>query len=304
MPVRRLLAAVVAALAYSAQPAAAQQTWYDAYPDAGLAPDFGGVLGSWSGDSGIVVGANIGQRGWYVGDRVYAYFDVDNNWATGDGGADYMLAYERYATSESVYIGRWVGAGYDYSSPATTALVQAGTGAITLGALGSELGFPRDQLRFWLFSVYKGGGFSPTDRAPDSGAYVLFQSQVGGASGGPAEAPPTQPAPDATSTQPSSGAPSTGETPSGAPAAPDLVRWPTLRGAGRVGSRLRVDPGRWSGASRFRYRWLRDARPMRGATGRTYRVRRADRGHRIACRVTALGPGGSSNAASNGRRIR
>lgn len=35
-------------------------------------------------------------------------------------------------------------------------------------------------------------------------------------------------------------------------------------------------------------RWLRDGRPIKGATRRTYKVRRADAGHRIACR-TATG---------------
>lgn len=43
----------------------------------------------------------------------------------------------------------------------------------------------------------------------------------------------------------------------------------------------------YPGDARLTYRWLRDGRPISGATGRTYEVRRADRGHRLQVRVRA-----------------
>jgi uncharacterized protein YkwD len=39
------------------------------------------------------------------------------------------------------------------------------------------------------------------------------------------------------------------------------------------------------------YQWLRDGKAIAGATRKAYRLRQADRGHRIRCRVTATGIG-------------
>ncbi|HVF78346.1 MAG TPA: CAP domain-containing protein [Solirubrobacteraceae bacterium] len=59
----------------------------------------------------------------------------------------------------------------------------------------------------------------------------------------------------------------------------------------RAGSRLRVRADVRNERS-LRYRWRRNGRSIAGATRSTYRVRRADRGRRISCRVTAVGSDG------------
>jgi uncharacterized protein YkwD len=40
------------------------------------------------------------------------------------------------------------------------------------------------------------------------------------------------------------------------------------------------------------YRWLRDGHRIKGATKRSYRIKRRDRGHKLSCRVTATSPTG------------
>lgn len=60
----------------------------------------------------------------------------------------------------------------------------------------------------------------------------------------------------------------------------------------RRGVRL-VVRAKVAGGSVTRYRWLRDGRRIKRATTKTYRVRGADRGHRLSCRVTATASGGT-----------
>jgi hypothetical protein len=60
----------------------------------------------------------------------------------------------------------------------------------------------------------------------------------------------------------------------------------------RKGVRL-VVRAKVSGGAVTAYKWLRDGRGIAKATGRTYRVRAADRGHRLSCRVTAAAVGGA-----------
>lgn len=65
----------------------------------------------------------------------------------------------------------------------------------------------------------------------------------------------------------------------------------TISGKPVTGRTLRAVPPRTSKpASRWRYQWLRNGRVIRGATAASYRVRRADRGDRIAVRVKAFAP--------------
>lgn len=66
-----------------------------------------------------------------------------------------------------------------------------------------------------------------------------------------------------------------------------VIRRPVLTGGARVGSRLIVSTGSTQpAASRTTIRWLRDGRPITGATRSTYRLRRADLGARISARIT------------------
>ena len=67
---------------------------------------------------------------------------------------------------------------------------------------------------------------------------------------------------------------------------------PGISGTPRVGSTLRLRPEKAtpSGLTRS-LRWLRDGRAVAGATGSTYVVKRADRGHRLSLQVTYRKPG-------------
>ncbi|MDQ3740564.1 MAG: hypothetical protein M3389_06425, partial [Actinomycetota bacterium] len=40
------------------------------------------------------------------------------------------------------------------------------------------------------------------------------------------------------------------------------------------------------GATKLRYQWLRNGKPIKKARKRSYRLRRKDRGKRIACRIS------------------
>jgi uncharacterized protein YkwD len=60
----------------------------------------------------------------------------------------------------------------------------------------------------------------------------------------------------------------------------------------RRGTRLKV-LAPVTGGSVTRYQWLRSGRTIKGARKVTYRVRKGDRGKRLACRVTAKSPAGA-----------
>lgn len=74
---------------------------------------------------------------------------------------------------------------------------------------------------------------------------------------------------------------------------------PSVSGLARYGGLLSCAPGAWSGSpTALRFAWLRSGRPIAGARGRTYRVRAADLGRRLRCRVQATNLGGTGTAAS------
>lgn len=69
-----------------------------------------------------------------------------------------------------------------------------------------------------------------------------------------------------------------------------LIVAPAIRVSGTpyVGRRLAAVRGTWSPSPLvFAYRWYRDGRPITGATGSTYVLKRADKGHRVTVRITA-----------------
>jgi hypothetical protein len=67
---------------------------------------------------------------------------------------------------------------------------------------------------------------------------------------------------------------------------------PRIVGAPEVGVRLRARSGHWSPSQvRTRVHWYADGKPIRGATGTSYRVRGSDLGKRIAIQVTASSHG-------------
>lgn len=71
-----------------------------------------------------------------------------------------------------------------------------------------------------------------------------------------------------------------------------------------VGRRLTALRGTWAPSGiTFRYQWLRDGRAISGATASTYVVRRTDKGHRIAVRITGIKSGYTSVARTSASRL-
>jgi hypothetical protein len=66
-----------------------------------------------------------------------------------------------------------------------------------------------------------------------------------------------------------------------------------------VGGRTRCVPGKLPGAHALTYQWLRDGKPIAHASAKRRRVTPADRGHGLACRVTATVTGGARVTATS-----
>lgn len=67
---------------------------------------------------------------------------------------------------------------------------------------------------------------------------------------------------------------------------------PTMSGVARTGKKLSVSHGSWSPtATAYRYQWLRDGRPVAGATRSTLVLSAAWKGHRVSVTVTAIRAG-------------
>jgi hypothetical protein len=81
---------------------------------------------------------------------------------------------------------------------------------------------------------------------------------------------------------------------------PRDIRPPALRGTPVVGSTLTCSPGTWAGTRPivFSYHWLRNRSPIHSDTAPTKLVRKADRGHSLACRVWAANTSGATSATS------
>jgi hypothetical protein len=88
--------------------------------------------------------------------------------------------------------------------------------------------------------------------------------------------------------------------------APTAVTAPSLRPAvPTVGGRTRCLPGAWTGAHALAYQWLRGGKPIAGATAARHLVSPAERGQKLACRVTATAAGGATaSATSESARVR
>lgn len=62
---------------------------------------------------------------------------------------------------------------------------------------------------------------------------------------------------------------------------------PTVVGTPRVGAKLTAAAGKWGpGKVKLTYRWLRNGRPISGATKKSYRLTKRDRGKRMSVKVT------------------
>ena len=66
----------------------------------------------------------------------------------------------------------------------------------------------------------------------------------------------------------------------------------TVQGRAVSGGSLKATARGWGPAPvKVTYQWLRDGKVVRGAKSAGYRVKRADRGHRLAVRVVVTKPG-------------
>lgn len=86
---------------------------------------------------------------------------------------------------------------------------------------------------------------------------------------------------------------------------PENVASPAVVGTPAVGEELLCEPGSWSGSPTptLAYQWTRDEGDVYKATAETYVVQAADRGHTLACRVTASNIFGQSSATSAGMAV-
>ncbi len=79
---------------------------------------------------------------------------------------------------------------------------------------------------------------------------------------------------------------------------------PTLKGKAKVGKRLTVNPGRWTPTpTKIRYTWLRNGKKIKGATSRSYKLRRTDRGRRISVKVVVT-RAGTPSASARTKQVR
>ncbi|MFD8072006.1 Ig-like domain-containing protein [Streptomyces sp. NPDC059718] len=78
------------------------------------------------------------------------------------------------------------------------------------------------------------------------------------------------------------------------------TKLPTISGTARTGKRLTAKAGSWRpSATSYSYEWRRDGKAIRGATRSTYVLTKADRGHRVALKITAKRSGYTNGSATS-----
>jgi hypothetical protein len=77
-----------------------------------------------------------------------------------------------------------------------------------------------------------------------------------------------------------------------------------LSGKARVGKKLKVKLGTWSGAPTFKYQWLRNGKKIAKATKATYKLTRKDRRKKISCRITARNAFGTATFTTKAVKVR
>ena len=83
-------------------------------------------------------------------------------------------------------------------------------------------------------------------------------------------------------------------------AAPRATVAPKVTGAARLGKRLTASAGSWSTSGvKVAYQWLRGGKAIKGATSRTYTLKKKDVGKRVSVRVTASKAGYDDGASSS-----
>ena len=86
----------------------------------------------------------------------------------------------------------------------------------------------------------------------------------------------------------------------GRPFPPVLLLAPALAGSGKIGSEVRVAPGRWAGLPppALDLQWCRDGKPIPGATAAVYVPGAADDRSALTCRVGARSSAGAAVAVT------
>lgn len=82
--------------------------------------------------------------------------------------------------------------------------------------------------------------------------------------------------------------------------APALVSTPSLNGSGRVGTKVTVNSGKWSGrpTPSLTYSWLLDGKAISGATASSYTCLASDDRRSLSCQVTAQNASGRASATT------
>jgi len=95
-----------------------------------------------------------------------------------------------------------------------------------------------------------------------------------------------------------------------APGGPGAGSWSllsaaTIKGKPAVGRKLRAVVPRLSApAQAWTYQWLRGGKPIKGATKKAYKIRKADRGRKLTVRVTATSAAGTLVSTAHPTKVR
>jgi len=77
---------------------------------------------------------------------------------------------------------------------------------------------------------------------------------------------------------------------------------PVISGSLKVGKKLQAKAGAWAPApDKFSYRWYRNGKPIKGATSKSYKLKKADKGKKITVKVTARGAGLETRAVKSAK---
>lgn len=176
--------------------------------------------------------------------------------------------------------GRWLGAVRGYGD---------GTHVVHYRVDGNAVSGPPPNVPDWLCATSTSPGLAGPTFAPDSSTMMWQEPdglwalpQLGEPCIDPQLVVPDASQPDWSAAPVNPGKATGGFT---------VKRKPTLNGAANVGSKLRV-VGSWTPKpAKVRYTWFRGAKRIKGVTGKSYRLRRADVGSRISVRVKLTAPG-------------
>ena len=75
-----------------------------------------------------------------------------------------------------------------------------------------------------------------------------------------------------------------------------------MTGTFKVGSTVKINPTGWAAGNSYHYQWTANGARLKGATSKTYKLRRADKGKAIECVVTVKRPGYATISVSSGTR--